>query len=102
MLKNILVILTAISFYNVANAGDCVMKVKRDACAGKEVEALKPYGGKVETEEKKPAASADECAKTAEKTSKIIRKGTLSGKTVTAMFDGKDIGKSFSDKAECK
>ena len=83
-------------------AGDCVMKIKRDACPGKDTEAYKPYNGKKETEEKKSAADAAACEKEADKASKIVRKGTLSAKTVTASFDGKDLGKTFSGTAECK
>lgn len=85
-----------------AFAGDCVLKTDRKACAGKEAEVLKPYNGKNPTEDKKSADSAEACEKMAEKGSKIVRKGTLSEKTVTASFDGKDLGKSFTDKSECK
>lgn len=87
---------------SIASAGDCILKVKRDACPGKETEAYRPYMGKVETTEKKEAADEKACAALAESESKIKRKGTLTGKTVSANFGGKDLGKSWSDKAECK
>lgn len=83
-------------------AGDCVISIDRKACAGKETEALKPYNGKNPTEETKKLDSAEACTKFAEKSSKIIRKGTLTEKSVSGNFDGKDLGKTFSDKAECK
>ncbi|WP_413559315.1 hypothetical protein [Bdellovibrio sp. HCB209] len=86
----------------VAFAADCMITVDRKACAGKEVEALKPYNGKNPTEETKSLDSAEACEKWADKTSKIVRKGTLTEKKVTVKFDGKDLGKSFSDKAACK
>lgn len=84
-----------------AMAGDCVLKIKRDACAGKEAAAYKPYNGKQETEEKKTVADDAACKAEAKKAAKIIRKGTLSKKTVTATFDGKDAG-TETDSAECK
>lgn len=85
-----------------AFAGECVLKIKRTACAGKEAEAYKPYMGKVETTEKKEAADEKVCGELAEKAAKIVRKGTLTAKDVMASFDGKDLGKTFSDKVECK
>ncbi|MNL25937.1 hypothetical protein D3C87_1474390 [compost metagenome] len=85
-----------------AFAGDCVISIDRKACAGKETDAMKPYNGKNPTEETKKLDSAEACAKFAEKSSKIIRKGTLTEKNDSGKFDGKDLGKTFSDKAECK
>ena len=84
-----------------AFSGECVLKVKRTACPGKEAEAYKPYMGKVETTEKKEAADEKSCGELADKTSKIVRKGTLTAKEVSAAFDGKDLGKKFADKANC-
>lgn len=84
-----------------AFAGDCVLKIKRDACAGKEATAYKPYNGKTETEEKKTVGDEAACKAEAKKAAKIVRKGTLTKKTVTANFDGKDAG-TESDSAECK
>lgn len=85
-----------------AFAGDCSVKIAREACAGKETEAFKPYGGKKETVEPKSVADEAACMKHAESQSKIVRKGTLSAKKVTATFDGKDLGKTFEDKKDCK
>ncbi|MBO9668280.1 MAG: hypothetical protein J7501_15880 [Bdellovibrio sp.] len=83
-------------------AGECTITVDRKACTGKEVDALKPYNGKNPTDESKKLDTAEACEKWAEKSAKIVRKGTLTEKKVTVKFDGKDLGKSFSDKADCK
>lgn len=101
-MKTILMIAATIAFAQMSFAGDCELSISRKACAGKETEALKPYNGQNPTTEKSTTADADACAKKAEKASKIIRKGTLTEKSVSAKFDGKDTGKSFTDKAECK
>lgn len=84
-----------------AMAGECVITIDRKACPGKETDAFKPYNGKNPTEEKKSQDSAGACEKWAEKSAKIVRKGTLTEKKVTAKFDGKDV-KGSSDKADCK
>ncbi|NUN06447.1 MAG: hypothetical protein HUU57_11870 [Bdellovibrio sp.] len=102
-MKTILV--TALLFIgNIAFAGDCSLTTTRVACPGKDDAALKPYDMQKVHTPKKPEKAADEaaCLKIAESSSKIIRKGTLAEKSVTAKFDGKDLGKTFADKAECK
>lgn len=101
-MKTILTIVATMMFAQVSFAADCELTISRKACAGKEIEAMKPYNGQNPTTEKSAAADAEACTKKAEKASKIIRKGTLTEKSVTAKFDGKDIGKSFTDNAECK
>ena len=83
-------------------AGECKISITRKACAGKEAEAFKPYNGKETTEEVKSQDSIEKCSAFAEKSAKIVRKGTLTQKIVKGTFDGKDLGKEFSDKAECK
>ncbi len=85
-----------------AFAGDCTISITRSACAGKETEAFKPYGGKTTTEEKKDVADIAACSAFADKTSKIVRKGTLSKKVVKGTFAGADLGKSFEDAKDCK
>ncbi len=85
-----------------AQAGDCVLKISREACPGKETEAFKPYNGKKETEEKKAAGDEAACKKEAEKAAKIVRKGTLTSKSVTATFDGKAVTGDFKSSSECK
>lgn len=101
-MKFVKVVAVAVLFASNAYAGDCVMKIKRTACPGKATEAFKPYNGKEETEEKKSVKDLKACEAETEKASKIVRKGVLSQKTTKATFDGKDIGKSFTGKSECK
>mgnify|MGYP003616758098 FL=1 len=79
-----------------------MISIDRSACPGKEAEMLKPYNGKNPTTEKKTFASAEECSKFAEKSSKIIRKGTLASKKVTGTFDGTALEKMFEEKKDCK
>jgi len=102
MTKAIASLVLSIVFSSAAFAGDCVLKIDRKACPGKETDALKPYNGKNPTEEKKSADSVEKCTKIAEDAAKIVRKGTLSDKTVTASFDGKDLGKPFTGTSACK
>lgn len=87
-----------------AQAGDCVLKIAREACPGpeNETEAYKPYNGKRETEEKKSVGDEAACKKEAETAAKIIRKGILSQKKVTATFDGKAVAGDFKGTAKCK
>lgn len=84
----------------LANAADCQITTQRTACPGKEQEVLAPYGGKNPTVEVVAAASADSCKAAAEQSSKIVRKGTLKGKTVSAKF-GADAAGQFSDTSDC-
>ena len=83
-------------------AADCELLVDRKACPGKESEAMKPYEGKNPTTERFSTADVAACEKKAEKASKIIRQDILAQKTVTGKFKGKDLGKSFIDKSDCK
>lgn len=84
------------------HAGSCILKIDRKACPGQEASALKPYNGKNPTEEKSEATSAADCEKTAEKASKIVRKKSLSEKSVSGTFDGAALSKTYSDKSDCK
>ncbi|WP_374076754.1 hypothetical protein [Bdellovibrio bacteriovorus] len=101
-MKKTTLIVSMLLMGQMAFAGDCVISIDRKACAGKETEAMKPYNGKNPTEETKKLDNEEACGKWAEKSSKIVRKGTLTEKIVSAKFDGKDLGKTFADKAECK
>ena len=97
----------------LAFGGICELTIDRTACAGKESAAYEPYKGKGTgdvkphcdkcnpTIEKKPAKDAAECKAKAEDAAKIVRKGTLSGKKITAKFDGSDAGSAAST-SECK
>jgi hypothetical protein len=75
-----------------AQAGDCVVSVKRTPCPGKTEEAFKPYGGKEQTEETKSADSADACRKLAADQCAIKRKGVLLSKEVKAKFGSTPVG----------
>lgn len=95
--------LFALTLTTAAYAGECTIITTRGSCPGKETETYKPYDGKNPTTETKKADSAADCAKLAEKSSKIIRKGTLKDKKVTAKFDGADVegGKAWTDEVTC-
>lgn len=96
------IIVAAFLAGSIAMAADeCNLSIDRTPCPGKEEEARKPYSGKNPTDEKTKAKDAEVCMKDAEKAAKIVRKGTLSKKIVTAKFGGKDLGKKEYS-AECK
>ena len=102
-MKKISLLILAITLTAGATfAGECKIKIAREACAGKETEAFKPYDGKKETEETKQVADEAACGAFADKSSKIVRKGTLTSKKVTANFGGKDLGKTYEEKKDCK
>jgi hypothetical protein len=96
-----------------AFGGICELTIDRTPCAGKEAAAYEPYKGKGTgdvkphcdkcnpTVEKKPAKDAAECKAKAEEAAKIVRKGTLTAKKVSAKFDGADAGNASSN-SECK
>lgn len=101
-MKNVIIAALITASASVSFAGECVLKTKRDACPGQEAKAYKPYNGKVETEDKEPKATdAAACKAAAEKSVKIVRKGTLTKKRTIASFDGVEVA-NVSDQAECK
>lgn len=83
----------------IAADGNCEITTTRTACPGKEQEVLAPYGGKNPTVELKAAASAESCKTLGEQGSKIVRKGTLKGKSVSAKYDKQTF--QFSDTSAC-
>lgn len=97
----IAVLFATLCFSGLAKAADCQLSIDRTPCPGKEAEARKPYSGKNPTEEKTKAKDPEACLKDAEKAAKIIRKGTLTKKSVAAKFDGKDLG-TKEDSVACK
>lgn len=99
---SLLILAFTLSAATTTLAGECKIKIAREACAGKETEAFKPYDGKKESDETKQLADEAACGAFADKSSKIVRKGTLASKKVTANFGGKDLGKTFEDKKDCK
>ena len=94
-------ILASLFMATTSFAADCMVKTDRKPCPGKEAETLKPYGGVNPKEEKKDAADGPACKALAEKSAKIVRKGTLLEKTVTATF-GKESFGPFKDTSTCK
>ena len=97
----IIILLTALVSQLSFAAEKCVITTQRTACPGKEKEMLKPYKDKNPTVDEKEVKDAAECKAKAESDSKIIRKGTLAGKKITAKY-GKESFGPFEDKAECK
>lgn len=95
------ILFTAFISQYAFSAEKCLITTHRTACPGKEESMLKPYKGVNPTTDEKEAKDAAECKKMSEESSKIIRKGTLAGKKVTAKY-GKDSFGPFEDKAECK
>ncbi len=91
-----LLVLPSLSF-----AGTCTIITHRKACPGKELETFKPYDGKNPTEDSKSLPNIEACLKFAEKSSKIIRRGTLHEKNVRAYYNDQDLEKTFTDNAEC-
>lgn len=94
-------IMASLFIVSTTFAEDCLVKTDRKPCPGKETETLKPYNGKNPTEDKKTAADGAACKALAEKSAKIVRKGTLSEKTVSAVF-GKESFGPFKDTSACK
>jgi len=71
-----------------AAAGQCAIRVDRQAHPGKVAEAYGPYGNRNPTVEMKPADSAEACRELAAKNCTIIRKDILKSKAVQAIYDG--------------
>ena len=90
-----------IGFSNVAFAGECVIHVKRAACAGKEKESFAKCDGKAECDEVKKTGSAEACAKEALKACDNVgdRQQITQSKVITAKFAGADVdgGKNFCE-----
>jgi hypothetical protein len=80
-----------------AHASDCVLHVKRAACAGQETECFKKCDGKSECDEAKDtAASEAACMKEAETACAVNRPDITKYKTVTATFKGQPLIGGFS------
>ncbi len=90
------------AFPSLLSAAECKMKITRQPCPGKAVEALKPYDGQKETVEVKELKALEACLEAAEKSAKILRKGQFSDKKVTVSFDGKELTQTFEDQRDCK
>ena len=81
-------------------AADYKIITDRKPCPGKERDAYKPYQGENPTESHFEVEDTDECMRLARNEVKILRKGTIGEKTVTATFRGKSAG-VYSDLKKC-
>jgi hypothetical protein len=80
-----------------AYASDCVLRVKRESCAGHEAESFKKCDGKSECDEAKDSATSEAaCMKEAEAACAINRPEITKYKMVTATFKGKALVGGFS------
>ncbi len=104
-MKHISLVATAVALglcaATPAYAGDCVLKVTRTACPGKEAESYKKCDGKQSCEEFKETASIEACAKETLKACDNVgdRQQQTKSKVITATFDGAPVegGKNFCD-----
>jgi hypothetical protein len=95
--------LLALSLTN-ALAADCVVHIKRTACAGQEAESYKKCDGKQECDTQETAASEAECSKAALKHCDNSRTDITKYKVVTATFKGAALTGGFAvgGKADAK
>jgi hypothetical protein len=90
---------------NAASAADCVVHVKRTACAGHEAESYKKCDGKQECDMQEAAASTDAaCSKAALTACDNSRVDITKYKVITATFKGAALTGGFSTdgKADAK
>ena len=97
MLKVLSIISLIFAFSAPTMAGECVMKVTRSACPGKDADSYAKCNGQKSCEEKKKTGSADACAKEATKSCQNKRFDVTQDKSVMATFDGAAVegGKDF-------
>ncbi len=105
-MKKLILCALVLSFGSAAAvAGTCSMTTHREVCPSKPKaldvykSAKNPTGDP--TVEDKSAADAEKCKEMATADSKIKRKRDLAKKTVTAKFDGTDVG-TFTETSDCK
>jgi hypothetical protein len=104
-MKKLIAVIAVMMTAQAAFAGECALIISREACPGKEAEALKPYDGKNPAKDTKKVDTEAACIAWAEKSAKIQRKGTLASKKVISIrFDGKDIGdvSKLTSESACK
>ncbi len=96
-MKIAFLLFAAVAFTSVSFAGDCVLKVTRTACPGKEADSYKKCKGEKSCTEEPSAASEADCAKAALEACSNARLDITDSKTITATFKGKDVmaGKQF-------
>jgi hypothetical protein len=79
-----------------ANASTCVLSVYREACPGKETQALAPYQGVNPTTQDGTADTEAGCRKNAEIAAKIVRKRILKKITVTPKLGDTSLNPVFT------
>ncbi|MEO5374264.1 MAG: hypothetical protein H7840_08285 [Alphaproteobacteria bacterium] len=99
-MKKTLTILTVAlamgAWVGTATAADCMLHVKRIACAGKDAESYKKCDGKPEcTEAKDAATTEDACLAEAKKSCDNSRTDITKYKSVMPMFKGKALVGGF-------
>lgn len=87
--------LLALPFSN-AFAADCVVHIKRTACAGQEAESYKKCNGKQECDTQESAESEAECSASALKHCDNSRLDITKYKVVTATFKGAALTGGFA------
>lgn len=106
-MKNAIVFaaLVSLAFATSASAADCVVHVKRVACAGQEQESYKKCEGAAECDVPEAAAATEEaCSKAALAACDNSRVDVTKSKVVTATFKGAALagGHAADGKAEAK
>jgi len=93
------VTLGLLSIVDNAYAGECVIKVTRTACPGKEAESYKKCDGKQSCEDIQETDTAAACAEAALKACYNARLDITKSKVITATFDNVPVegGKNFCD-----
>lgn len=94
---SVLSIVALMAMSGSAFAGECVMKITRKACPGKEAESYSKCKGQASCDESKKTGSAEACAKEAIKSCQNKRYDVTQDKNVMATFDGKALegGRDF-------
>ena len=93
-LKRLLLVgsaVAALSAPTSAQAGDCAVRVWRTAEAGREAQALAPFGGKNPTATMVPISSEAACKDLALKMCPLKKPDLVVGKEVKAKYDGADL-----------
>jgi len=101
----VLAALCALSLTTGALAADCVVHVKRTACAGQEAESYKKCNGATECDMAEAAATTEAaCAKAAADECENKRLEITKSKVVTATFKGAALAGGFAadGKADAK
>jgi hypothetical protein len=99
MTRAILALIMCLSVFAVAssaNAADCVVHVKRTACAGQETESYKKCDGKQECNKDEVATTEAACSKAALGDCDNARIDVTKYKVITATFKGAALTGGFT------